>query len=316
VNAFRLIAGYWRDIKSDRSRAVESISNELAAAFRLHCVFILLLGACTSQALALEFRSHYHEPDRIRVLIAEGEIESGDDRRFLMAVGNADRDSEGHVVLVLNSLGGSVDAAFKLVEAMDKVGVFTLVPDDALCASACASIVYVGGARRNIVGTGKLGFHSCYVLQDGKPHESSLCNERVAQNAFERGLAHASVDLFTQHFGARDMAWVGREVACKMLPGSCRPRGDRRQVTVARPRGPSFDCTAARGYVEQTICREPGLASLDFEMSQLYESARRRDATALDVQRKWLRTVRSACTTLECLDKAYRTRIRELQNAK
>lgn len=184
------------------------------------CVALLLLFGPTP-ALGMEFRIYFQPELKQRVVIGEGLIADGDDVRFLSAAKNADRDLKGHVTLVLNSLGGSVEAAFRLIRAMDEVKVYAVVPDDALCASACASIVYVSAERHLVVGTGRLGFHTCYVGRAEHNDPSAICNEFIAQNAVSRGTSHASVDLFTQDFGPTKMAWLDKRLACQI--GLCRP---------------------------------------------------------------------------------------------
>lgn len=266
---------------------------------------------------AMEFRTYFQPELRINVLIAEGPIVAGDAQRFLAAVPKADRDAEGHIVLVLNSPGGSVPAAFEFVEAMDKVGVFTIVPDNALCASACASIIYPSGIRRNVVGTGRLGFHSCYRQLGGKIEESSLCNEQIAQHAVSRGIAYASVSLFVEDFGARDMAWVGRDVACYMLIGMCRPTLREPKPAADSEVRPSFDCRKARTLVEELICTNPRLARLDARMAIAYFTLRttgHSPKALLDEQRLWLREGRNRCQNLGCLMTSYQSRIRELES--
>lgn len=266
---------------------------------------------------AMQFRTHFQPELRINVLIAEGPIVPGDAQRFLAAVPKADRDVEGHIVLVLNSLGGSVTSAFEFVEAMDKVGVYTIVPDNALCASACASIIYPSGIRRNIVGTGRLGFHSCYTKVGNKIEESAFCNEKIAEHAVSRGLAHASVNLFVEDFGARDMAWVDREVACRMLIGMCRPTlRDPKPLPDAHVR-PSFDCLKARTLVEKLICANPKLARMDARMAIAYFTLRTNNSSSkslLQEQRRWLRELRNKCEDLECLATVYQERILRLES--
>jgi uncharacterized protein YecT (DUF1311 family) len=267
-------------------------------------------------AIGMEFRLFYQRELGINVLIAEGPIVSGDAERFMSESSKADRDAEGHVILVLNSLGGSVQAAFEFAKAMDRVGVFTIVPDNAMCASACASIIYPSGIRRNIVGSGRLGFHSCYTKKDGKVEESSLCNEKIAQHAISRGIAHASVSLFVNDFGARDMAWVDRQVACTMLPGMCRPSLREPQPSIDEEVKPSFDCAKARTMVEKLVCANPRLARLDTRMAVSYSTLRARpeDGRALLAeQRAWLREERDKCENPECLVSRYQGRVKALE---
>lgn len=87
---------------------------------------LLGLVLLSFNATAMEFRI-YRQPElNQNVVIGEGPIRQGDAEKFTAIAKKADRDSEGHITFVLNSPGGSVDAAFKLVDAMDKIGVFTI----------------------------------------------------------------------------------------------------------------------------------------------------------------------------------------------
>ena len=274
---------------------------------------ICLLSPALSQAM--EFRIFFQPELKLNVVVGEGEIKNGDADRFLSIAKLAHRDREGHVILVLDSPGGSVQAAFQLVAAMDKVGVFTIVPDNAKCASACASVVFASGIRRDVVGTGVLGFHSCYQSDGRTVTESSLCNEVIAENAIRRGLAHASVSLFVDEYGARKMAWVGRDVACTMLPGLCRPTLITTQESAHGSSGPSFECKMAKSVQENLICRDSELAKLDNEMANAYAQRRRSAQAPQELkteQLAWLRYSRNVCDDKDCLIRSYKLRIKEL----
>ena len=115
------------------------------------CQALLMLPGV---AAGMDFRIYYQPQLSQKMVIGEGKIQDGDAARFQSVARLADRDDEGLVTLVLNSPGGNVEAAFRLVDAMDKVRVYTAVPDHARCASACASIVFASGERRSVVGSG------------------------------------------------------------------------------------------------------------------------------------------------------------------
>lgn len=270
------------------------------------CISMLL----SFDAGAMDFHIFYQPNLKINVVVGEGMIAEGDADKFAYIAKLADRDDEGHVILALNSLGGSVSAAFKLVDAMDKVGVFTIVPENALCASACASIVYASGSRRMIVGNGRLGFHSCYSKKENVAKESSFCNEIIAENAMLRGLSHASVSLFVKEYGADDVAWLDKEVACSMLPGICKP-------TLKIQANPSFDCKMANKKSENLICKDLKLAELDRKMVASYKKSlnESKDRNKIQrTQRDWLK-MRDQCTDVLCIKKAYVERLVELSVA-
>jgi uncharacterized protein YecT (DUF1311 family) len=223
---------------------------------------------------------------------------------------------EGLVTLVLNSPGGNVEAAFRVVDAMDKVRVYTTVPDDARCASACASILFASGERRSVVGTGLLGFHSCY-RRDGRTYaKDSLCNEIIAANAMQRGVSHAGINRFVKQYGARDMAWVGRDVACKSLQGLCKPGLLEVQHGTKAALMHSFDCSKLISVQAQLICGDAELADVDNTLARVYDQKIKVSANKTQLkadQRAWLRNSRNVCGDKACLLRSYRLRIDELK---
>lgn len=283
------------------------------------------------EARSMDFRILFQPELKLNIVVAEGEIEIGDADRFKNIYQYADRDDEGDIVLVLNSLGGSVSEAFKLAKIIEKVGVFTLVPNDAVCASACASILYVSGNRRDLLGNGLLGFHTCF-LSDGKTIEkSSLCNEAIAEHAIGNNIDHASVSLFVDHYGPGEIAWIRPDVACTMLFGMCRRSLDpgfldqeleqhlnmiKQLVAEFSKPSPSFNCYQAKTIQEKIICDDTELANLDRTMAKLYSSKVANSDNPLAIrieQRSWLRYSRNACMQKDCLVRSYETRIEELQ---
>jgi len=89
----------------------------------------------------------------------------------------------------------------------------------------------------------------------------------------------------------------------------------------AQEAAPSFDCSAASGGVEEAICADAGLASLDRKLAEVYrkalgnlpaEDASREKA----LQRGWIKG-RNECWKADdqhaCVEAEYRTRIVELQ---
>jgi uncharacterized protein YecT (DUF1311 family) len=264
---------------------------------------------------AMDFKIYYQSQLDLKMVIGEGRIQDGDAEKFLAVAKKAGRDGEGLVDLVLNSPGGNVEAAFRLVDAMDKVHVYTTVPDDARCASACASIVFASGERRSVVGTGQLGFHSCYRREGGTYAEDSLCNEIIAANAMQRGVSHASINRFVAQYGARDMAWVGRDVACKSLHGLCKPGSLETQPGTNSALMHSFACSKLISVQGQLICGDAELARADKTLAKVYGQKLKVSANKTRLkedQRAWLRNSRNVCGDKACLLRSYRLRIDEL----
>ncbi|MEO0314062.1 MAG: hypothetical protein RI928_518 [Pseudomonadota bacterium] len=82
--------------------------------------------------------------------------------------------------------------------------------------------------------------------------------------------------------------------------------------------GASFLCTSNSSVVENFICSESSLSKKDTEMALIYQQLLGRKIYVLSKQeliaeqRKWLRD-RNACTSLECLNKIYDSRIGTLR---
>lgn len=302
-------------------RSADSHAGQAGLAPFLHALRALLLlagGFFSASAPAMDFRI-YHQPElNRRMIVGEGRIEDGDADKFRAVARIADRDDEGLVTLILDSPGGNVEAAFRLVDAMDKVHVYTAVPDSARCASACASIVFASGERRSVLGSGLLGFHSCYKRQGSTLLSDSLCNEIVAANAMQRGVTHAAINRFVADHGAKDMAWVGRNVVCRSLQGLCKPGRVENRTDTHAALARSFDCSRLTSMASQLICGDTDLARADKELADLYgrKLASSANKTRVrDDQRSWLRDERNRCSDKACLQRAYRSRIEALKRA-
>ncbi|SIT41142.1 conserved hypothetical protein [Paraburkholderia ribeironis] len=276
--------------------------------------FTVLMIPCA--APGMDFKIYYQPQLKLKMVIGEGRIEEGDAEKFLMFAKMADRDDEGLVILVLNSPGGNVEAAFRVVDAMDNVRVYTTVPDGARCASACASILFASGERRSIVGTGLLGFHSCYRRNGRTYAEDSLCNEIIAANAMQRGVSHAGINRFVKQYGAQDMAWVGHDAACKSLQGLCKPGLLEIQRGMKAALMQSFDCSKLISVQAQLICGDAELTNVDKALTEVYGKKMKVSANKTRLradQRAWLRNSRDTCGDKACLLRSYRLRIDELK---
>jgi membrane-bound ClpP family serine protease len=171
--------------------------------YLLSALVISCLCLLNHLARAMEF-SIVNGPATL-VLQADGEIVDGDAIRLKRALTNLPRDNSGMKTITLNSPGGSVNAAFEMAAVMDTVGVGTVVPPGASCASACAAILFMAGKVHLVAPGGKLGIHTCYNGNTMK--RDDLCNERMAQFALEHGNDHGSVYLYTQLAGPDGMIW-------------------------------------------------------------------------------------------------------------
>ncbi len=101
----------------------------------------------------------------------------------------------------------------------------------------------------------------------------------------------------------------------------------------APAQGPTFDCTKAKGEVEQLICSDPSLAALDRKLDQVYKAATAKAKEKLTTQLRqeqrgwvkgrndcwkatvqtWITATWTVNTVKDCIDAQYRLRISELQ---
>ena len=203
----------------------------------------------------MEFRTVHNPEQDIEVIIGEGPIVDGDAARLEAIVPRAGRDEFGNIPLYLNSPGGSVPAALAIVEVMDRYEFSALVSSNAICASACASIVYISARFHEVIGTGQLGIHTCYIRRTSADisEPSSFCNNMIAENAVEHGTSYSAVNMWQREFGPETMAWLGQDVACKY--GLCGPPVFDNTLAI-----PSFDCRTAKQQSEIAICSNKRLA--------------------------------------------------------
>lgn len=175
------------------------------------CLTLLVLNGATGRSAEAMTFSTATRSDGLRIVLAEGPVVDGDADRLRVALQAADRDAAGFKVMALDSLGGSVLAAFAMVEVMDREKVATVVRPGETCASACGQVLFLSGGHRTIEGDGRLGLHSCHM--SGDRTRSVMCNELIAQNAMARGTPYGSIMVFLHLNGPAQMKWIGSEEA-------------------------------------------------------------------------------------------------------
>jgi uncharacterized protein YecT (DUF1311 family) len=80
----------------------------------------------------------------------------------------------------------------------------------------------------------------------------------------------------------------------------------------------SFDCSKAATQSERLICGDQQLSSADDQLARVYAEAVLRasnQGALISEQRSWIKTGRDTCQDAECMLKAYKSRIAELQSS-
>lgn len=142
-----------------------------------------------------------------KVLRLSGEVSHGLVDDLAAKIEQATLRADGTRVLLLDSLGGSVDEALRISEVLDKFSTHTVVPNGASCASACGSIIFVAGKYRTVEAFGRIGQHSC--ARGGVPDQD--CNEEIAEHAVEHGVSHGSIAAFVTYTPPTEIIWFSRE---------------------------------------------------------------------------------------------------------
>ena len=144
--------------------------------------------------------------DGRRSVLARGVIGVGDTERLRVALVSADRGPDGLRTIAFDSKGGAVDEAFSMAALRDRERVAVVVRSGAVCASACAQIVFLAGVHRVVEDGGRLGFHSCSVAGAGT--RAPICNEMIARQAAGRGASYGVVMALMQLTGPAQMRWL------------------------------------------------------------------------------------------------------------
>ena len=158
-----IASNYLSVLQRSASRLVRSFSVAVA----------MVAGLATAQAAEFEV----HRGDDLNVLVVTEEILPGDDEAFLVALTEATADGEGALV-VLASPGGALGAGMHMGLMIAEAGVPTFVPENEVCASACA-LAWLAGAPRMMTTQSEIGFHQPYDEREGEMVPSIEANAVV-----------------------------------------------------------------------------------------------------------------------------------------
>ena len=168
-----------------------------------------LLPLDSTQAMTFDVVVMNGEP----AIRARGEIVPGDAARLKAVLTPKAKHSYGYYTLVLESLGGSVQAAFEVSRVIDAHHVNTYVAPGARCVSACAAIIFISGREHVAVPGSYLGFHGCFNAQTRGIE--TLCNEAIAEHAVAHGTAYGAVMAFIEKIPSDEIIWISdRESDC------------------------------------------------------------------------------------------------------
>lgn len=113
---------------------------------------LLFSASCLANDTSAEITPFLHLDNTPGVLVLNGDI----DLRTPLAFKRALQKYPDTRIVALSSNGGSVQSALLIAEDVYEKRITTLIPKEAVCASACAYIFFAGSSR---LAEGKLGVH-------------------------------------------------------------------------------------------------------------------------------------------------------------
>ena len=140
------------------------------------------------------------------IITVEGELLSGDEKKFTQIALQNDM-----AVVLFSSPGGSTLAGVEIGRAIRLKGYFTAVSGGALCASACG-YAWLGGVKRFMERSSKIGFHASYVRENGINKESGVGNALVGAYLNSLGLSQYAI-AYISTAGPDAMTWMRPEDA-------------------------------------------------------------------------------------------------------
>ena len=137
--------------------------------------------------------------DRPAVLTIRGNLARGDGNEFQKRAGFLSR-----ALVVLSSNGGDLVSGIQIGETIRLKNFATVVPANAVCASACA-LAWLGGTTRFMGADSRIGFHSAYNASSGR--ETGVGNALLGAYLNKIGLPYSAVIYITK--AAPDaMTWL------------------------------------------------------------------------------------------------------------
>jgi hypothetical protein len=160
--------------------------------------FTFLSGiSCVSGATIESKRSN----NGVNIIIITGALENGDEKQFIRTA--LDFDS---ATVILESPGGNLRAGLEIGKAIRLKGFSTYVADGEYCASACA-LAWLGGERRLMSNSARIGFHGAYQERNGEKVTTSAGNALVGAYLSQLGLSERAIIYITQA-NPTSMMWL------------------------------------------------------------------------------------------------------------
>lgn len=165
---------------------------------RLLAILALTLTASVSSAATITVSPLSND---WAVVYVRGEFRIGDDKEF---VNKALPLKDAFVVFA--SDGGHLMTGIEIGRAIRLKGFLTYVEPGDSCVSACA-IAWLGGRKRFISKTSRIGFHAAYLDENGSKTESGTGNALVGAYLAQLGMSQTAI-IFVTAAPPDRVAWL------------------------------------------------------------------------------------------------------------
>ncbi len=168
----------------------------------LQCLLaVLLFQFLVQKSIGADIARHSTGNAEVDIIVIDGIITMEDQANFTTAA-----TASNSAVVVLNSQGGATLSALEMGKTIRLKGFATAVPENALCASACA-LMWLAGSPRYIGEGAHIGFHASYIDRNGTLAESGVANALVGAYLNQLGLSQKAV-AFVTSAPPQGMEWL------------------------------------------------------------------------------------------------------------
>lgn len=182
-------------------------------------VIILLLLAARAEAAHIDIKPL---DNGSALIVIDGKFEVADIETFRAKVAAL---PAGKATVAFQSKGGRLLAGIRIGTLIRTKRFTTVVPDGAVCSSACA-LAWLGGTQRYVGKDANVGFHAAFTFRAGEPTESGVGNAILGAYLNQLGLSEKAI-LYITRAAPTSMEWMSLEQAAE------------HGITVARLQPPS-----------------------------------------------------------------------------
>ena len=227
------------------------------ASIRAACVGLACMLVLASSANAADILVSKLDSSGRAWVTFEGDIVLSDVLQFQQKTSTISK-----AIVVLDSDGGQLLAGIEVGKIIRLRNYMTLVPDNALCASACA-IAWLGGTTRYMAAKARIGFHAAFNAETKQ--ETGVGNALIGSYLSQIGLPDRAVIYVTQA-SPQSMTWLtmsdaqrkGIEVSLfaspRDQPPSAEPRErDRKEAEPRVPAPPSLRAQPQSAVAQRAV---------------------------------------------------------------